>query len=165
MRKTNYTTSSELSLTPCKKPHFSKNTKSNCWISNRIAVLEIDGVTIRSWKGFESDGGSIPSVFWPIIGHPFDSLMIDGFWWHDTVCHTHQLSRNDADELMRSVHRRDKVPAWKRESAYRVISALPDSYYWDNDSEDLKFLKYNHDLIVSQGYSPKVDFALDIDKC
>lgn len=149
-------------MTPVKKPHFSKNTKNNCWKLDRIYIRNVDGLTVKGWKGFESDGGSMPKALW-FLAHPFDSMMIDGFIVHDLLCHTHQVDRKTADFAMRTVHEQDGVARWKREAAYRVISMLPDSYYWNNDEQDLKFLQYNHDLILSQGLDP-LDFGLDLQK-
>jgi hypothetical protein len=51
-------------------------------------------------KFYSCDGASIPRLFWPIAGSPFDPEKVPAAFAHDAIYLTHAFTRADADEIL-----------------------------------------------------------------
>ena len=62
--------------------------------------------------GFESDGASVPRLFWGIVFPPGDTRALRAAFLHDWIYRTHPAgwSREAADNLFRKVLSQDGVP-------------------------------------------------------
>ncbi|TBC68719.1 DUF1353 domain-containing protein [Rhizobium ruizarguesonis] len=48
--------------------------------------MDVGGRMWQAKAGLPTDGASIPSVFWPFIGHPYQGLYLDAAVIHDFYC-------------------------------------------------------------------------------
>ena len=53
---------------------------------DNYGYLDISGKMWQAKAGLLTDGASIPSVFWPIIGHPYEGLYLHAAVIHDYYC-------------------------------------------------------------------------------
>lgn len=49
-------------------------------------VVALDGATVVVPQGFETDGASIPTPFWPLISHPLAPSSLRAAILHDYQC-------------------------------------------------------------------------------
>lgn len=75
-------------------------------------------------KGFTSDGMSIPWLFRPLIGDPFEQPYVYGAIIHDWHYRTQNIDRNLADTLFRSMLKKSGVPQWKCSAIYLALRAF-----------------------------------------
>ena len=67
-------------------------------------VYENDKYIIRVYKGFRTDGGSIPRISWTLLGiTPFDPRCVYAFFIHDWLYSSETLSRSSADAILDEV--------------------------------------------------------------
>jgi len=64
-------------------------------------------------KGFRTDGGSIPPLLWPIIGHPMDPTYYPAAVVHDYLYCRQYATRRCADRAFREFLERLGVAAWR----------------------------------------------------
>lgn len=70
--------------------------------------------------GFTCDGSSIPSLVWPIVGHPLlGNSAICGFL-HDYLYRI-KFDRKKADLIFYEAHTDLGTPLWKRQIYYRAV--------------------------------------------
>jgi hypothetical protein len=55
-------------------------------LRNDFGYIDSTGRRWQAKKGLLTDGASIPSVFWPILGHPFQGLYLKPAVIHDYYC-------------------------------------------------------------------------------
>lgn len=75
-------------------------------------------------KGFVSDGMSIPWLFRPLIGDPFEQPYVYGAIIHDWHYRTQNIDRNLADTLFRSMLKKSGVSGWKCSAIYLALRAF-----------------------------------------
>src|SRR5262245_43482445 len=55
-------------------------------LRNDFGYIDTTGKRWQAKKGLLTDGASIPSVFWSIIGHPYQGLYLRAAVIHDYYC-------------------------------------------------------------------------------
>ena len=55
-------------------------------LKNDYGYVDSKGVRWQAKAGLLTDGASIPSVFWPIVGHPYQGLYLNAAVIHDYYC-------------------------------------------------------------------------------
>ena len=73
--------------------------------------------------GFESDGCSVPRLFWRLVFPPLDNSALAGGTGHDYIyrCRPAGWSRRDADIYFLGRMILDGVPPWRAMLAYRAV--------------------------------------------
>lgn len=85
-----------------------------------VATLESVGkVTVP--REFQSDGASIPSPLWPLIGHPWDRKYYPAAIIHDYLYRHQPVSRRQADQAFREMLMRLGVARWRCEAMYTGV--------------------------------------------
>lgn len=76
-------------------------------------------------KGFQSDGASVPRIFWWLVFPAEDLTALRAAFLHDFIYRTHPAgwTRAEADRLFYDIMIRDGVPAWKAWIAYQAVRA------------------------------------------
>jgi hypothetical protein len=96
------------------------------WESEHAVVVpDVDrGRELRIPAGFRYDLASIPRWLWPIIA-PHELSLIAPLA-HDWLYRNHdaRYTRPEADNLFRDLMRRERVPKWRRASAYAAVRAF-----------------------------------------
>lgn len=92
-------------------------------------------------RGFIYDGASIPAFAWNKISTPFNPRIMRAAVVHDWVYYNHQMDRDDADELFDHILDEDGFGSTTR-WVVRQALALAGGFYWDNDDDDIAFLKH-----------------------
>ena len=80
--------------------------------------------TIVVPPGFQTDGASIPRLFWRFIGSPFTGKYICAAIIHDYLCvlaSERKYSRKRADEIFMEGMKESGVSWWKRKLMYRAV--------------------------------------------
>ncbi|MBI3678322.1 MAG: DUF1353 domain-containing protein [Proteobacteria bacterium] len=114
---------------------------------------QVKTITIRVPKFFQFDGASIPWPAWQVIGTPFNPRFMGASVFHDWIYHTHQVTRDVADDLFHKMLVSDgvnKTKAWLMREA--VVTA--GGSYWDNDKDDLAYIDRLRKRIVADGRNP-----------
>ena len=114
--------------------------------------------TIRVPKFFQYDGASIPGLFQPLIGTPFTPRFMRASVFHDWIYHTHQISRDAADNLFHDLLIDDGVDAPKAWAMWNAVS-IGGGNYWTNDPDDKKYIAGLTQRIVADKRNPK-DYGL-----
>lgn len=103
-----------------------------------------DGIFVkRRWripKGFISDGGSIPKIFWSIIYGPFNPRVLRASMVHDYFYYTHLISRAEADDLFYKMLLEDSANPHIAWIMWKAVSIFG-KYFWPNTDEDLDKMK------------------------
>lgn len=87
---------------------------------NRSLIYETsDRKKISVPLGFKSDGASIPSFAWSIIGHPFGEYL-ESAVIHDWLYKT-DSPRKRADWVLLDAMKAQRVSFWKRRIMYRTV--------------------------------------------
>ena len=87
----------------------------------------IEGLHIP--KGFLSDGASIPSFLWPIIGSPFDPRFIGPAFYHDRGYFTGELPRDVLDKTFKKLLIGNGVPKETAETMYSGVDWFGKSHF------------------------------------
>jgi len=67
--------------------------------------------------GFESDGCSMPRLFWRLFGHPFDMRYLREAILHDWLYWIQSFPRRDSDDIFRiSLHVSGRLAEWRIEA-------------------------------------------------
>lgn len=114
---------------------------TNEWKTKFISDLICFELNIH--PGFITDGGSIPAVFRNII-NPY-GIGILGFLIHDAVYGTHYLSQEQADYVLREIHKLSGISWAKYAMIYRSVRCCGHGPY-NNKSEEV--LTKNKSLIT-----------------
>ena len=74
-------------------------------------------------KGFESDGASIPRMFWSIVGHPMSGGPLRAALIHDHLCNEARTprARRFADTIFVWVLEESGVPQWRRLAMFWAV--------------------------------------------
>lgn len=74
-------------------------------------------------KGFESDGASVPRIFWRLVFPPGDSTALRAAFLHDYIYRNHPegWTKEDADQMFYDVLLRDGMPKWRAYIAYTGV--------------------------------------------
>jgi hypothetical protein len=104
-------------------------------------------------KFFQFDGASIPSAAWQVIGTPFTPRFMTASVFHDWLYHTHQLVKDDVDDLFYKLLLADKVNKAKAWIMREAVENFGGSY-WENDKDDLAYIKRLAKRISDDGRDP-----------
>ncbi|ACI56869.1 protein of unknown function DUF1353 [Rhizobium leguminosarum bv. trifolii WSM2304] len=55
-------------------------------LRENYGYLDSQGIMWQAKAGLLTDGASIPRIFWPIVGHPYEGLYLDAAVIHDFYC-------------------------------------------------------------------------------
>jgi len=72
-------------------------------------------------KGFITDGASIPSIAWPIVGSPFTGRYTMAAGIHDVFYVTHEVNRKKADKIFLLGMKDLGVSWWRRKLMGRCV--------------------------------------------
>ena len=83
-----------------------------------LTPIHHGGLTVP--VGFESDGASVPRIFWPLVFPRDDLAAMYGAIVHDYIYRVHPKgwSRRDADESFQYLLERGDVPPFRAQLAY-----------------------------------------------
>lgn len=81
-----------------------------------------NGRVLHVAAGFLSDGGSIPRLVWPLVGHPLQGRALPGFYAHDALYASELLPRAEADQILFALNKRMAVPMWKRDIFWTCVT-------------------------------------------
>ena len=108
---------------------------------------------IRVPKFFQFDGASIPAAGWQLIGTPFYPRFMTASVFHDWVYHTHQVTKDEADDLFYDLLIADgvnKTKAWVMLESVKTFGAA----YWTNDTDDKAYIRRLARRIRNDGREP-----------
>lgn len=86
--------------------------------------INLYGKILTVKKGFVSDGMSIPWLFRPLIGDPFEVPFVYAAIVHDWYYRTQTIDRNLADTIFRSMLAEFGVSGWKCSTIYLSLRAF-----------------------------------------
>ncbi len=98
----------------------------------------------RSWKvpgGVRVDGASIPSIFWPIIGGPFEGKYRNASVIHDYFCENRKRSWQDVHRVFQEAMLASGVDRAKAYVMYKAVEEFGPR--WEEPRIDPKCLKPN----------------------
>lgn len=103
---------------------ISPESKEPVWEFEGVLIfISDDGHRVTVTGGFETDGASIPRMFYGLIGGPFSGRYVAAAVIHDALYASHLVSRELADELFLEAMRESGVPAWKARVMYWAVRA------------------------------------------
>jgi hypothetical protein len=140
-----------LHLQPITKPDNNKLSEAYEVVTD--LSRKVGGATIFVPKFFQYDGSSIPSALWPLMGSPFHPSFMLAAVFHDWIYHTHQIPREDADNLVHKMLIEDGVSRAKAWLMYNTIDLVGESY-WTNDPDDDGYIKRLTKRIKDDGRDP-----------
>lgn len=118
-----------------KRPEVTYLVSENCWILTDDWTYSGHGVNLFIASGFRFDLASIPRVFWRLVS-PFE-LSIAAPLAHDYLYRfggnawNRWLTREETDNLFRSIMEDEGVPWWRRNAAYRAVRMFA-GFAWKN---------------------------------
>ena len=141
----------KLLLIPVLKPD--KNKLEDAYEVAEDLSTPYAGLTVRVPKFFQFDGASIPPPAWQIIGSPFHPRFMTAAVFHDWLYHTHQLDKKATDQLFYELLRESGV---RKPKAILMREAVQDfgAWYWENDKDDLAYVKRLAGRIIQDGRDP-----------
>ncbi len=116
--------------------------------------------TLRVPKFFQYDGASVPAIAWQLIGTPFNPRFMLASLFHDWLYHTHLVKQPVADRFFYELliaNGVGKAKAWLMRSAVEAAG----SAYWDNDPDDVAYLRRLAKRITDDGRNPG-DYGLAV---
>ncbi|RJX35552.1 MAG: DUF1353 domain-containing protein [Desulfurivibrio sp.] len=140
-----------LRLIPVAKPDTNKLEEAYEVGADIEAVYK--GTSVWVPACFQYDGASIPSAAWQLIGSPFHPRFMVAAVFHDWLYHTHQLDRDSADELFYDLLRASNVGKTKAVLMHGAVQNFG-VWYWENDKDDLAYLKRLAKRIGQEGRDP-----------
>jgi hypothetical protein len=111
------------------------------------------GATIRVPKFFQYDGASIPPAAWQAIGTPFEPRFMVAAVFHDWLYHTHQIDKDDTDDMFYGLLVANGVNKVRAALMKAAVETFGD-WYWNNDSDDLAYMKRLAARIKKDGRDP-----------
>lgn len=140
-----------LLLQPVIKPDLNKLEEAY-EVSDDVAT-KAAGAKICVPKFFQYDGASIPPAAWQAIGTPFEPRFMVAAVFHDWLYHTHQIDKEDTDGLFYDLLVANGVNKVKAALMKAAVEAFG-GWYWNNDSDDLAYLKRLAARIRRDGRNP-----------
>jgi len=140
-----------LLLLPVIKPDLNKLEEAY-EVAGDLAT-KASGTLVRVPKFFQYDGASIPPAAWQAIGTPFQPRYMAAAVFHDWLYHTHQVDKEVTDALFYRLlvaNGVNKVKASLMQAAVETFG----NWYWDNDADDLAYLKRLAVRIRKDGREP-----------
>ena len=101
-------------------------------------------------KYFQYDGTSIPLFVRLLIGTPFNPRSTRAVLIHDWLHLTHQLSKDEADELFCQLLREDGLDEI-RVGLVKLALKCCGGYHWENDESDFEYTEKLRYKIVTCG--------------
>ncbi|HEX7939076.1 MAG TPA: DUF1353 domain-containing protein, partial [Gemmatimonadaceae bacterium] len=103
---------------------------------------------------FSYDGASIPSWAWRVIYTPFDPIVMLPALVHDWIYLSHEVTKPEADLVLRDLLRRNGVPGWRQFLIYWAVR-LAGAFAWRNSAQDLAYANW----LKGQLYAAGVDVS------
>jgi len=141
----------ELLLLPVVKPDLNKLDEAY-EVAGDLS-LKAAGALVRVPKFFQYDGASIPPAAWQAIGTPFEPRFMFASVFHDWLYHTHQVDKDETDGLFYDLLVANGVNKVKAALMKAAVGTFGD-WYWNNDSDDLAYLKRLAARIRKDGRDP-----------
>ena len=113
-------------------------------------AVNFDGKEIRVPKYFQYDGTSLSLIVRLLIGTPFNPRSTRAVLIHDWIHFTHQLSKQDADDLFCRLLREDGLDE-VRVQLVRWGMKFCGGYHWENDECDFEYTEKLRYKIVACG--------------
>ena len=111
-----------------------------------------NGVKVWIPKGYWSDGASIPTVFWWLIGDPFNPRFLGPAFMHDWRYLTHTTPRSVADEGLYQLCKKKTVPEWKCKCIWAAVRT-GGCFAWSNNQDDvLELQKVKNEIMLRPDY-------------
>lgn len=111
------------------------------------------GTVVRVPKFFQYDGASIPPAAWQAIGTPFQPRFMAAAVFHDWLYHTHQVDKEATDAMFYRLLVASGVNKVKASLMLAAVETFG-NWYWDNDADDLAYLKRLAARIKKDGREP-----------
>lgn len=104
------------------------------------ACFYVDAVPKDIPMRYKYNGASIPRIFWPIVGSPFDPDFAMASLVHDLMYLTHKYTRAQADEMLFQLLRQCGVELWRARTMWAFVRSFG-QMSWENDAGDTIDLK------------------------
>lgn len=95
-----------------------------CTLQNRWGLtIEWNGERVCVPRGFESDGASVPRMFWRLVFPTIDPKALRAAIAHDYIYRTHPegWTKEEADDMFYDLLVEDGVPKWRAWLAYKAV--------------------------------------------
>ena len=104
-------------------------------VSNPLYKMH-DNRVIKPQAGFMFDGGSIPRVFWTLVGHPLSHRGIRGYLLHDWLYAksregSYHCTRRQADEWLLDVLLYDRMDPITAHGIYTAVRGASYPFWGD----------------------------------
>ena len=103
------------------------------WLSQ---LVEGRAVLVR--KDLETDGASIPRVFWRLIGHPMMQWLLPHALPHDALYAGELLSRKECDDFLLTSMQLAGVSWWRRNAIWSAVRLGGDSVWRRHTKESVE---------------------------
>lgn len=101
-----------------------KHPKSGFMMTSRDHYYFVDGKYYRVPHGFVTDGASIPRIFRPVIGKPYNADYVGAALLHDYLYRHKVGTRKDADHAFFLLLRRDGVRRLRARAMWAAVRAF-----------------------------------------
>lgn len=97
--------------------------KGNVYTLKERIRVRWQGRRLNVPKGFQSDGASVPRIFWRLVFPSSDTTALRAAFCHDYIYRTHPQgwTKAEADQMFYDVLVRDGVPKWRAWLAYMGV--------------------------------------------
>lgn len=86
-----------------------------------LEYVDPDGRVWRVPAGFVTDGASIPTELWSLVGSPFTGLYRIAAVFHDAAYNTLGVARGDADNMLREAALELGCEHWRADAIYEGV--------------------------------------------
>lgn len=118
-----------------------------------------DGRVVRTPKGFEWDGASIPKAAQWLIGKPMGkyalAALLHDWLYASRILGTTRKGRIEADELFYTVMEQLRISWWRRKAMYRAVRIGGYHAYFKTDESEHCY----NIMCVENKYNPWYDYS------
>lgn len=147
----------KLIVSPVKDPD--RNKEKDVYEVCEDIFLDIYSYSLAVPKFFQFDGASVPSVAWRTIGTPFTPRFMIAAVFHDWGYHTHIMSKELTDSMFYDLLIQNGIGETKAGLMKKAVELFGE-HYWENDEQDILYLKRLESKIIENNRNPK-DYGLE----
>lgn len=105
--------------------------------------------------GFRFDGASIPSLFWAVVGSPFDPRNLVFSCFHDALYETEAVSRPMCDVFMLAIMDYECISKWKAKGMYRAVRMFGGNTWRGHTQKSIDGAKRYFDIVIHDLINPE----------
>jgi hypothetical protein len=107
-----------------------KRDGSKYWrTAKELLYINDIGIRIKVPAGFQTDGASIPRIFWSIVGHPLNGKHARAAVIHDFMYEAGIYSKENADNTFLEAMKADGVSKIRRTIIYYAVKLFGDGNF------------------------------------